>query len=423
MLFNRRNNKSVLYLQKGWFMSKTPWLIKLVRPTYGKWMLHHYDVRLEGYEKLPQKGPFLVIGNHTHIYDPVFLSSSTPFHIHWVMGAYLFKTKLLNFIFDKLVKGISKQQGKSDMHTIKAMRETLSHNGVVGFFPEGTRTWDGDSTPVNDATAKLIRLFRVPVVVFHLEGAYNSKPRWASERRKGPIILKVVKVIQKEDFEHKSIKELTSLLNSSLTFSADKWQKKSHIPYKSTNRAKWIEQVLYACPSCSSFSTIEGSKDTFKCNNCHSSWQMNEFDEIKGINETPFYPSVALWHTWEQSLLEELAKKESSVPLFTTDDGLLFQCADGNKLIVLSKNFSFNATNRTFIVHVASFMKGQTCFSEKTIVFNFDAISSIIINAKSTLEFTHASRIYRVRIKPAQSILKYVELYHIYLDSYLKEGI
>ena len=37
-------------------MSKTPWLIKLVRPTYGKWLLHHWGVKCEGYEKIPQKG-------------------------------------------------------------------------------------------------------------------------------------------------------------------------------------------------------------------------------------------------------------------------------------------------------------------------------------------------------------------------------
>ena len=174
-------------------MSKTPWLIKLVRPIYGKWLLRHYDVRLKGYEHIPKEGPFLMIGNHVHTYDSLFLSASTSFHIQWVIGAVLFKTKLLKYLFDNLLQGISKQQGKSDLQTIKSIKTRLYKGGVVGFFPEGTRTWDGESIPINNATAKLLRLFNVPVVVVHFEGAYGSRPRWAPKKRKGPITINVVK--------------------------------------------------------------------------------------------------------------------------------------------------------------------------------------------------------------------------------------
>jgi len=116
-------------------MSKTPWLIRLLRlilkRTYGKWLLRHYDVRLKGYEHIPKEGPFLMIGNHVHTYDSLFLSAASSFHVHWVMGAYLFKIRFLRYLFNNLLQGISKQQGRSDLITIKGIRARLNEGGVV----------------------------------------------------------------------------------------------------------------------------------------------------------------------------------------------------------------------------------------------------------------------------------------------------
>ena len=404
-------------------MSRTPWLIRLLRPTYGKWLLRHYDVSLKGYEHIPKKGPFLIIGNHVHTYDSLFLSASTPFHIHWVIGAILFKTKFFRFIFHTGIEGIAKQQGKSDLHTIKGMRSRLNEGGVVGFFPEGTRTWDGESLPINKATAKLIRLFNVPVVVVHLEGAFGSKPRWGHKRRKGPITLNVVKVIHKGDLKNKSVEEVVTLINRYLVHSYNDWQQKHHVPYYSDNKAQGIENILYACPVCHSFSSIKGVKNTFICKKCDSAWEINEYDEILPIKEAHFYPTIASWHTWEVSYLEESSRKKPDFSIFSLDDGVLFQLASSTQLTRLSKDFSFTATPTAFVLKVNTFEKLKTPFKSDEFFFYFNDINSIVINVKSTLEFTYNNTIYRVRIKPNQSILKYMELYQIHQKIVLMESM
>jgi 1-acyl-sn-glycerol-3-phosphate acyltransferase len=404
-------------------MSKTPWLIKLVRPTYGKWLLRHYDVRLKGYEHIPKEGPFLMIGNHVHTYDSLFLSAASSFHVHWVMGAYLFKIRFLRYLFNNLLQGISKQQGRSDLITIKGIRARLNEGGVVGFFPEGTRTWDGESIPINNATAKLLRLFNVPVVVVHFEGAYGSRPRWAPKKRKGPITINVVKVLQKEDLRDKSVEDVVALVNTYLVHSYDDWQKEHHVPYYSKQKAKGIENILYGCPSCNSFSTIEGDKNEFSCKKCNSTWKLNEYDEIIAIEDSPSYPTISQWHKWEVSYLKELSMGTSTIPLFPFDDGVLFQHATSTQLILLSKDFSLTATSTAFVLNIHSFEKSQITFETDEILFYYDNINSIVINAKSTLEFSYINKIYRVRIKPNQSILKYMELYQIHQKMILKESV
>ena len=408
-------------------MSKTSWMIKLLRlvlkKTYGKWILHHYDVHLKGYENIPIEGPFLIIGNHSHTYDSLFLSASMPLHIHWVMGAYLFKIRFLHHIFDTLLQGIAKQQGKSDLQTIKGMRTRLNEGGVVAFFPEGTRTWDGESIPVNNATAKLIRIFNVPVVIVHFEGAFGSKPRWTLKRRKGPITIRVVKVIQKEELHHKSVEEVAALVNTHLVHSYDEWQQEHHIPYVSSTKALGIENILYACPTCHSFSTIQGEMNKFTCISCKSQWELNEYDEILPLVGSSSYTTIATWHNWELSYVKELLNSDSKTPLFNLDDGVLFQQASPTQLILLSKDFSITATSKAFILQVNTFEMVEPPFNDKKIVFYFDDINSIAINAKSTLEFSHGNTIYRVRIKSNQSILKYMELYQLHQKMIIKESV
>jgi hypothetical protein len=93
-----------------------------------------------------------------------------------------------------------------------------------------------------------------------------------------------------------------------------------------------------------------------------------------------------------------------------------------SQLILLSKDFSFTATTTAYILKVNSFEKLETPFKDNEIMFYFDNINSIVINVKSTLEFTYNNEIYRVRIKPDQSILKYMELYQIHQKIVLKES-
>jgi len=168
-------------------MSKTPLFVKIARPTYGTLLKSKHRIQTVGLENLPSDGPYLVLGNHTHLMDAFFVSASLPVHIHWVIGAHLFKNQILKILLQKLVGGISKQQGRSDFQTIRDISEVFKRGEVVGMLPEGTRTWDGEPLGFDETTAKLVRMFKVPVVFVLLESGYAQKPRWAGQRpRKRP---------------------------------------------------------------------------------------------------------------------------------------------------------------------------------------------------------------------------------------------
>ena len=87
-------------------MSRTPIFVKIVRPTYGRWLRRKYNVQTEGYERIPKEGPFLLLSNHVHTLDPFFISVTMNVHVRWVAGAYLFKNRLLKTMLGSWVTSI-----------------------------------------------------------------------------------------------------------------------------------------------------------------------------------------------------------------------------------------------------------------------------------------------------------------------------
>lgn len=397
-------------------MSKTPWLITLLRPTYGALLNRTHRIRRENFGIIPTEGPFLVIGNHVHTFDPMFISAAVRFHINWVAGRYLFKFPFLGILLAKGIGAIAKQQGKSDLYTIRTIREKLARGEVVGLFPEGTRTWDGDSLPVPDAMAKMIKMFRVPVVVFHIEGAFGARPRWAVKDRKGPITLRVMSVLQPEEFSSRTVTELTQLLNDRLYFSHERWQAENAIPYSGKARAEGVEDLLFACPSCSSFSTIRASRDTITCTHCSSSWILDPYDTAQSADLQ--HPTLTLrqWHQWESTeLIQRLEKQNSSSPLFPVDHGILFQRIEGDTFVVLSRRFLVHAYRDRIVLSFSD-------SSMEEMVFDFTLMASFAVNAKRTMEFSYKAVIYRFRLEQGASSVRYLEHYHYMMNQSVEEN-
>jgi 1-acyl-sn-glycerol-3-phosphate acyltransferase len=119
-------------------MSKIPFFTRFLQLTYGSYLKYRYKIKVEGFERMPNEGPFLLLANHTHVLDPFMISVVSGHYVRWVAGAYLFKNQILRVLLRKWVGSIAKQQGRSDLETIKEIEGAFKNNEVVGLFPEGT---------------------------------------------------------------------------------------------------------------------------------------------------------------------------------------------------------------------------------------------------------------------------------------------
>jgi len=405
---HRQCRSGMIYFTWRTRVSKTPVFIRLARPTYGRYLLWSNNIRTEGMDILANmQEPFLILGNHSQVYDAFFVSAAAKVHIRWVAGAALFKLFGLKALLVGWIGAIAKQQGRSDLYTIRTISKALKDGDNVGLFPEGTRTWDGESVGFDRSTAKLIKILNVPVVIISLEGIYATKPRWADKKRVGTPLLRVLPPLSKETLASMTRDELYTYLVKNLSFSFRSWQESYHIPFKGKAQAEGLQRVLYLCPDCSSYSTLETEKDLIHCTKCDMRSRLDAYDQFSPVLGNNPFKDVSTWHTWEkEQLLAHLQTAGPDTYLFPPDKGVLFQTGEDGKLITLSKDFSLTATR-----------EGMSVVSSNPVLFtmlSFSKVQSMVINAKNTIEFFHADKLYRIRLEKNGSPLKYVELFHLY---------
>ena len=383
---------------------------RFLKLTYGNYLKRRYRISSYGIEDVvPYKGPAIVFGNHTHTLDPFFISAVYPYTIRWVAGSYLFKMKGLSFLLRHLVKAMPKVQGRSDLETIRSISRALKQGDIVGLFPEGTRSWDGEMMDITAATAKLVRMFKVPVVFTHIEGGFLNKPRWSDKERKGPVSVRVVRVLTPEEISKMTLPEITAVTAECLSFSTDEWEDEARVPYPSPTLAEGSERLFYLCPKCGRFSTIHSHGRIAECTSCGFSVEFDEYGRISSSDPSISWTKLSPWHSWEKGKLADILSLSDGAEIFS-DRGILFQIPGRKKLRTVSEAFDVSASSdRLRFSFDRPFDFDGRSISE--LEFPLSSIESMIINAKQTIEFYADGKQYRFRTALDRSPLKYQELY------------
>lgn len=98
-----------------------------------------YRVRYTGRENLPPEGGWIVACNHRSFVDPVLLAQGIPRQVFYMGKAEIFKVPVLGKIVSWLgVFPVSR--GTGDTSAVDHAVEKLRQGGLLGIFPEGTRS-------------------------------------------------------------------------------------------------------------------------------------------------------------------------------------------------------------------------------------------------------------------------------------------
>jgi 1-acyl-sn-glycerol-3-phosphate acyltransferase len=98
-----------------------------------------FRFRIEGEEKVPQTGAFVLVANHLHNLDPLFTSAATPRPVHYMAKAELFRVPVLRPII-RWVGAFPVNRGKMDREAIRRGQAVLKAGIGLGIYPEGTRS-------------------------------------------------------------------------------------------------------------------------------------------------------------------------------------------------------------------------------------------------------------------------------------------
>lgn len=147
----------MLYLVLKWLVVRP-----LVRLLFRPWM--------EGEENIPAEGPVLIASNHLSAGETFLIPAmirrtmSFPAKIELFQGKSVPARLLGWFLRSVNIRPIDRSGGRVSASDMDAVTDILREGGVLGIFPEGTRSPDGRLHKGKTGVARLVLQTGVPIV-------------------------------------------------------------------------------------------------------------------------------------------------------------------------------------------------------------------------------------------------------------------
>ena len=125
--------------------------------------------KLTGADLMPAHGPVIIAANHLAAYDPLVLAALLGRPVTYATKAELFEGKGIKRLMAWWLRGMGqapmdRSGGAASAGALHYLLDTLEAGGVVGIFPEGTRSPDGRLYQGHTGVARLALESGAPVV-------------------------------------------------------------------------------------------------------------------------------------------------------------------------------------------------------------------------------------------------------------------
>lgn len=150
-----------------------------------------WNPTISGTEHIPEQGPVILASNHQAYSDTVFLPGQVRRSVHFLGKSDIFEGRSpLNRLVAAVMRGIrvmpvDRSGGSASRSAIEAGLEVLERGGVLGIYPEGTRSPDGRLYRGKTGVARFALETGAPVVPVAMLGAHEAQRgrRWFPRRR------------------------------------------------------------------------------------------------------------------------------------------------------------------------------------------------------------------------------------------------
>lgn len=160
----------------------TLWIFSIV-PEFAmrflSWVLVRslYRLRARGIDNIPDDGAALIVCNHVSFMDALILAGSIPRPVRFVMYYKIFNVPVMRWIF-RTAKAIPIAGAREDpvlmQRAFDEIDAALAEGELVGIFPEGGLTRDGDIAKFKSGVERILARRAVPVVPMALRGMWSS---------------------------------------------------------------------------------------------------------------------------------------------------------------------------------------------------------------------------------------------------------
>jgi long-chain acyl-CoA synthetase len=183
-------------------------LLTLFFKIYFRFILRiFWNLRIDGQEFLPKKGPYLICPNHASFLDGFFIFASLPANIaaevFFVGYSIIFDHPLLYWA-GRAARLVSLDPNIYLTETMQAVSYILRQKKIVCIFPEGRRAPDESVGEFKKGAGILIKELDIPVVPVYIKGSYRSWPRTSFLPRFCPVKVIFGRPVSLKGLAHKN---------------------------------------------------------------------------------------------------------------------------------------------------------------------------------------------------------------------------
>lgn len=173
-----------------------------------------FRVRCSGLKNIPASGPWLLTPNHSSSLDPMAIGAALGYrrvrNLWWAgWDEPILKTGFRRFI-NRTAKVMPISRGRESLAAAAAI---LRRNQPLVWFPEGTRSTDGELQEFKPGVGVLLKQLSIDAIPCHIAGAYSAMPAPGHTIKSlTPITVRFGEPFSATEFPNASEEELAAML-------------------------------------------------------------------------------------------------------------------------------------------------------------------------------------------------------------------
>ena len=237
-------------------------------------------LKIEKHDMEGFKPPYLVLGTHQSFTDfyvtPIALAPHRANYISELEGFEYFG----EWIYRR-IGCLGTRKFIYDLALIRNIKKVLDRGDNLVIYPEARYANVGTSSELSMAVAKMVKMYKYPVVVLNMQGNYLQSPIWnLTKRKEVRLHTDMYGALKKEDIEKLSVKEIHDKLEKLLEYDEYAYQRKENIRITYKDRAKGLHKPLYQCPCCGDENHMNSDGAELFCEKCGARWFKDELSDL-----------------------------------------------------------------------------------------------------------------------------------------------
>ena len=172
--------------------------------------LPFWKVRVEGLDKIDKRKTYVVVSNHQSLLDILVSLAGLPIHFKFIAKRQLFWIPFLGWHlwFARYIP-LKRGDPESGRACLEKARYWVRRGASVVFFPEGTRSPDGEIHPFKAGAFKLAWEEKVDLLPVVILGTHEAMPKksWRIEKR-AEFLLSIQNAVSTKDRSPDSLEAL-----------------------------------------------------------------------------------------------------------------------------------------------------------------------------------------------------------------------